>query len=152
MKNRSTLFSALLRLVPLKLQRVFEHSRMRKSYRVLRRFRKKVFLYSCYKEENRKRHPLLDQSRFEPDLTSPVCIRVSNRTIDKVTKRANGRDLFFLSFSDDIVFMRYCLEVITRILDCPLLVLHLGWSMHPISVFLCILLSQSLFQSGARYC
>ncbi|GAU19259.1 hypothetical protein TSUD_335440 [Trifolium subterraneum] len=56
---------------------------MRKSYRVLRRFRKKVFLYSCYKEENRKRHPLLDQSRFEPDLTSPVCIRVSNRTIDK---------------------------------------------------------------------
>lgn len=40
MKNRSTLFSALLRLVPLKLQRVFEHSRMRKSYRVLRRFRK----------------------------------------------------------------------------------------------------------------
>lgn len=44
MNNRSTLFSALLRLVPLKLQRVFEHSRMIKYYRVLRRFRKKVFL------------------------------------------------------------------------------------------------------------
>lgn len=46
MRNRSTLFSALLRLVPLKLkwQRVFEHSRMIKYYRVLRRFRKKVFL------------------------------------------------------------------------------------------------------------
>ena len=36
------------------------------------------------------------------------------------------------------LFMRYCLEVITRILDCPLLVFHRGWSMHPISVFLCL--------------
>ena len=44
MNKRSTLFSALLRLVPLKWQRVFEHSRMIKYYRVLRRFRKKVFL------------------------------------------------------------------------------------------------------------
>ena len=44
MKNRSTLFSALLRLVPQKWQRVFEHSRMIKYYRVLRRLRKKVFL------------------------------------------------------------------------------------------------------------
>ncbi|GMP29875.1 hypothetical protein CsSME_00054649 [Camellia sinensis var. sinensis] len=44
MNNRSTLFSALLRLVPLKWQRIFEHSRMIKYYFVLRRFRKKVFL------------------------------------------------------------------------------------------------------------
>jgi len=41
MNNHST---ALLRLVPLKWQRVFEHCRMIKYYRVLRRFRKKVLL------------------------------------------------------------------------------------------------------------
>lgn len=40
-KMNSRLFSTLLRIVR---QRVFEHSRMRKSYRVLRRLRKKVFL------------------------------------------------------------------------------------------------------------
>lgn len=44
MNKNSTLFSALLRLVPLKWQRILEHSRMRKSDRGLRRFRKKVFL------------------------------------------------------------------------------------------------------------
>lgn len=44
MNKSSTLFSALLRLVPLKWQRILEHSRMIKYYRVLRIFRKKVFL------------------------------------------------------------------------------------------------------------
>lgn len=42
MKNRSTLFAALLRLFPPKWQKVFEHSRMIKYYRILRRFRKNV--------------------------------------------------------------------------------------------------------------
>lgn len=44
---------------------------------------------------------------------------------------------FYLNLMISSLFMRYCLEVITRILDFPLLVLHQGWSMHPISVFLC---------------
>ena len=44
MNNRSTRSSPILRLVPLKWQRVFEHSRMIKYYRVLRRLLKKVFL------------------------------------------------------------------------------------------------------------
>ncbi|QHO27581.1 uncharacterized protein DS421_7g209260 [Arachis hypogaea] len=60
---------------------------------------------------------------------------------------------FYLFLMISSLFMRYCLEVITRILDCPLLVLHQGFlreeGMHPLSVFLCFyfltnMLSQSL--------
>lgn len=43
MNNRSTRSSPILRLVPLKWQRVFEHSRMIKYCRVVRRFKKTLF-------------------------------------------------------------------------------------------------------------
>ncbi|KAM7249835.1 hypothetical protein ACFE04_019614 [Oxalis oulophora] len=44
MINRSTRSKTILQLLPLKWQRVFEHSRIIKYYRLLRRFNKRVFL------------------------------------------------------------------------------------------------------------